>query len=329
MSGPYCGKQVKIHGLLSKPELNGIVGTATTYDDSKSRYNVKLPSGGAIALQPKNLEPVSDCDGGASGGGMPGRMGGMPGMGGIPGMGGMPDIAQMLPQLLAQAGLPPNTEPAHLGAAGLALGYLIFYSGWTLRGLVGAVLLLAFFLHRPVFHGAGGKMRGCVAVVSTVVGKLVRKASAISGRPVAVIHVLGALAALLFAFSLVLDRLLGSRARTAGSNGAGELDDVEFAIQAAYNSGFDDAAAGKKRDVHFYISNTPSSVSHAAPGSAAAGASGGSGGMGIGSMMNMFIVGSMVYRMGGSPWSLGVAIANARANPMQLVMAAMMCSRMF
>ena len=53
MSGPYCGKQVKIHGLQAKPELNGRVGLAASYNDTTGRYNVKLPDGSAIALQPK------------------------------------------------------------------------------------------------------------------------------------------------------------------------------------------------------------------------------------------------------------------------------------
>lgn len=58
-TGPYCGKQVKIHGLQAKPELNGRVGLAASYNDAAGSYNVKLPDGSAIALQPKNLEPVA------------------------------------------------------------------------------------------------------------------------------------------------------------------------------------------------------------------------------------------------------------------------------
>ena len=90
MSGPYVGKRVRIHGLQSRPELNGSVGLAASYDDARNRYNVQVQSNvGAdptrvisIALQPKNLEPAPD--GGASG---MGGMGGIPGMGGMPGMG--------------------------------------------------------------------------------------------------------------------------------------------------------------------------------------------------------------------------------------------------
>jgi hypothetical protein len=73
MSGPYCGRRVKIHGLQGKPEFNGMVGVATIYDDSKNRYTVQLSSG-PIALQPKNLEPVNDDSSSNFGGGnMPGE----------------------------------------------------------------------------------------------------------------------------------------------------------------------------------------------------------------------------------------------------------------
>jgi hypothetical protein len=37
MSAPYCGKQVTINGLQSKPELNGTVGTAASYDNASGR----------------------------------------------------------------------------------------------------------------------------------------------------------------------------------------------------------------------------------------------------------------------------------------------------
>ena len=53
---PYCGKQVKIHGLQAKPELNGAVGFAASYDEGRGRYTVNLPDGCSIALQPTNLE---------------------------------------------------------------------------------------------------------------------------------------------------------------------------------------------------------------------------------------------------------------------------------
>ena len=66
-AAPYVGKQVKIHGLQAKPELNGRVGLAASYDDATGRYNVQLSDGSVLALQPKNLEPVT-VRGGVRGG---------------------------------------------------------------------------------------------------------------------------------------------------------------------------------------------------------------------------------------------------------------------
>jgi hypothetical protein len=51
--------------------------------------------------------------------------------------------------------------------------------------------------------------------------------------------------------------------------------------------------------------------------------------MGMGGIFNVMIIGSMLYRAGGSPWSVSNAIASFRANPMQLMMTVMMLSRNF
>ena len=52
---PLCGRHVIISGLKSKPELNGTTALAVSFDDAKGRYNVRLPAGQTLALQPKNL----------------------------------------------------------------------------------------------------------------------------------------------------------------------------------------------------------------------------------------------------------------------------------
>ena len=46
MTAPLVGKRVVVEGLASKPELNGSKGTATSFDDAKGRYNVKMDAGG-------------------------------------------------------------------------------------------------------------------------------------------------------------------------------------------------------------------------------------------------------------------------------------------
>ena len=66
MSGPFVGKRVRIHGLLSRPELNGSVGLVTSYDDASNRYNVEVQSNLELdptrvifaAIKPQNLEPT-------------------------------------------------------------------------------------------------------------------------------------------------------------------------------------------------------------------------------------------------------------------------------
>ena len=57
MTAPLVGKRVVVEGLASKPELNGSKGTATSFDDAKGRYNVKMDAGGIMALKPANVLP--------------------------------------------------------------------------------------------------------------------------------------------------------------------------------------------------------------------------------------------------------------------------------
>lgn len=61
-SGGYVGLRVEIHGLVSKPELNGSFGVACGWDPEASRYQVLLldgleatPGGSYVALKPANL----------------------------------------------------------------------------------------------------------------------------------------------------------------------------------------------------------------------------------------------------------------------------------
>ena len=91
-----------------------------------------------------------------------------------------------------------------------------------------------------------------------------------------------------------------------------------------------DACTYRSRDAEAYAASAPVpewQVSGAAAGGGGrAGTVGGK--MGVGSVINLMIVASMVYRMGGSPWSLQTAFVNAKQNPVQVVMAAMMLSRL-
>jgi len=57
------GQRVRISGLATKPELNGVAARVTTdgFDESKGRYHVK-PDGGkpTVGIKPENLEPIVD-----------------------------------------------------------------------------------------------------------------------------------------------------------------------------------------------------------------------------------------------------------------------------
>eukprot|EP00966_Prymnesium_polylepis_P214095 4958718-Prymnesium_polylepis.2 len=70
MAAPLQGRRVTIEGIQAKPELNGLTGTAVSFDDAKGRYNVKLDQGETVAIKPANLR--AQPEGGAGGGGMPG-----------------------------------------------------------------------------------------------------------------------------------------------------------------------------------------------------------------------------------------------------------------
>ena len=50
------------------------------------------------------------------------------------------------------------------------------------------------------------------------------------------------------------------------------------------------------------------------------------GGFGLGSMLNLMIVGPMLYRMGGQPWSPQTFIASLKANPINAIMLLSMVS---
>ena len=306
MAGPFCGKRVMIEGLMQRQELNGKVGVATSYDEASARYIVALPAGERIALLPKNLAPVADS---SSSEGMPGA-----GMGGMPhGMPGMGNLAEMLPLLLSRLGL-QGVQTTHLAVAGVLVVYLLFYASWSLQALVTGLCALTFFAQRSTFERAGGGIKGLVEVGRAAASHAAARASSMSGRPVSSTHVLGGLGGLLAVAAYLLP---AGRGISASSIPHPE----DFALRAAYHAGYDDATAGKLRDPDYFLAHhapAPAFSSPAPPPSR----------FGVSSFINLMLIGSMLFRMGGSPWSLNTAIATARQNPLQLVMAAMMMSRM-
>jgi hypothetical protein len=55
---PLVGKQVLVHGLVAKPELNNRTGTAAGWDSERGRYAVRLQDGSTVALKPANLRKL-------------------------------------------------------------------------------------------------------------------------------------------------------------------------------------------------------------------------------------------------------------------------------
>ena len=177
MTAPLVGRKVKIAGVTSKPELNGLQGIAVSFDDAKGRYSVRLDKGETISLKPSALEAVDA--GGAGTGGFPG-MGGMGGMGGMPGMmgGGLP---AMLARLLAGGGgglpsLPGGLQPQHLLMAAVGIFFMLPRLG---IGVMPALLLggagVAVYSSAANGRGASGIMDGgrrLLGTVSSVLGRV-------------------------------------------------------------------------------------------------------------------------------------------------------------
>ena len=55
---PLVGKQVLVHGLVAKPELNDRTGTAAGWDSERGRYSVRLQDGSLLSLKPANLQQL-------------------------------------------------------------------------------------------------------------------------------------------------------------------------------------------------------------------------------------------------------------------------------
>ena len=55
---PLVGKQVLVHGLVAKPELNNRTGTAAGWDSEHGRYSVRLQDGSLLSFKPANLRQL-------------------------------------------------------------------------------------------------------------------------------------------------------------------------------------------------------------------------------------------------------------------------------
>jgi len=326
------GDRVVIHGLKGRAELNGqsavLVGQA-----AGGRVTVKLDSGETVALKQDNLgiQQPGGAGGGGGGGGMPGA-GGMPGFGGgmpggMPGMGGMPagmpDPAQ-IQAMITQAvdtvvktlksmgvPVPANVSPQQL-AGGLALGIAVAL--YLLTRIFSMTVLMAV----GMVAGWGSQTDGGRTMLAGVSSKI----SAVVRRPLPRHAVLVVLCITVAVGGNMLLNGRGSAASTAGSSGAsgGSAHDAAItqAIREAYDQGYDDGAAGSDRRPPKHIP-LPSFDDPAPDGGSQK-----SSGFGFSQILKYGMLAYFVYNLGKSPdgrgWDPQVAVANAKANPIQAVM---------
>ena len=188
---------VEVHGLASKPELNGRRGRAIELDHASGRYHVILiNSGETVALKPANLRVIGgDGDGAAGGGGAAAR----PAMAAMPAMPAMPNLA--------------GVEPRHVAMVVGAVLVLVFQ--WSLMNAALACGLIV------LVHSAAAKHGGIVPAAYFAADQ----AAEVLGRAIGV-----QLSPMQAGFFVVAAALLvwwqligfGSAATTAGTGRAGK-----------------------------------------------------------------------------------------------------------
>mmetsp|Transcript_168096 Transcript_168096/g.539846 ORF Transcript_168096/g.539846 Transcript_168096/m.539846 type:complete len:334 (+) Transcript_168096:81-1082(+) len=324
------GDRVTIHGLASKPALNGksaiLVGSA-----ANGRVTVRLDDGSEIALKQTNLgvnpggagnagSPGGGGGGGGGSGGMPGSGGGMPGFGGgMPGFGG--GMPGGMPGMPAGAKLKALVE-RQLAALGVALPPGVT-AGQAAAGLVVAAVAGLWILNRtfPVVVLAGVGLTAYLASSTPRGSKFLetgaQRCSRLVRRPLQPMH-------LLIVFCIVA-ALVGKAIYPGGSSSASSVAPAEDiygrSLREAYQQGYDDGVAGLDPRPPKHFSMPEVGADRTAPAS--------SGGFGMGSMMRYGMVASYFYKAGAAPgggFSLQMLMANLQTNPMQAGMMLMMLS---
>lgn len=325
------GDRVVVHGLSSRPELNGQSGTLLGAA-ANGRATVKLDSGVEVSLKPDNLgvpQPGSTPTGGMpNASGMPGFGGGMPGFGagGMPGFAnaGMPNVDHILASFTTFIGqLRPALE-RHLTKVGVRLP-----SGLSDRQLIIGctlvVLVMLYFLSSLIPLSAL-LVAGALAFAGTKTHKgrvlleqCTARASATLGRPLPSKLIL---AVACITAALVSRSLLGSS--SSGVSAKPVVNDAyAAALREAYQQGYDDAVAGLDPRPPKHIAMPDFNEPSRTQGSSA-GFFGGS----FRWLFRLMILGPYAYRLGQGPggWNPAYIMANLKANPGQVLMMLMMMS---
>lgn len=321
------GDRVTIHGLASKPELNGTSGTLVGAA-ANGRVTVRLDNGSEIALKMANLGVSAPAGPGRPGGGGAATgaggfggaargFGGMPG-GGMPGMpGGYGAVVAALAQRLK------GLVEAQLASVGAALPPGVT-ANQLAAGVAAAALFCLWILSRsfpmPLLLGAGGLAfagKGTSAG-SKLLSSAAWRLSRLAGRPLDSTHLLIVLC--------ILALLMGKAVYPSGSSpvnaSVAPEHDYGLALREAYQQGYDDGVAGADPRPPRHI---------AMPETSARAASASGGAFGMGSMLRYGMVGSYLYKAGtvpGGGFSPQLLLMNLQANPMQAGMMLLMVSGM-
>ncbi|KAL3907459.1 MAG: hypothetical protein SGPRY_010162 [Prymnesium sp.] len=285
MSAPLVGRRVVLEGIVSKPEWNGQLGLALSFDDAKGRYNVKLDQGELTSLKPANLRAAPEAQGMPGFSGMPG-MGGIPGMAGMPGMGnGLGSVAVILSRLVQQL---RAASPQHASMAVMGLIMLLRMLGVNLFSLPVLLLVKRF----GTFIGGRFALQSMLAYSCTMQRMLVLSLKSL--HPSQAFVLIAGVAYISFRYLYNADGSSIEHMPTAGKQ------------YAAYTKGFND---GKSNNTFDPISDANDTKAGS--------------GFGIGKIFNLLIVMGLLYQLGGGgsvPWNLNNVIANARnMNPLNLI----------
>ena len=284
MSAPLVGKRVTVQGLASKPQHNGALGTVLSFDDTKSRYQVRLDSGETLSLKPQNLQGGS---GNPEGGTMP-NFSNIFGGGGMPQ--GMPDIPPL-----------PTGLALHIILGSVFASKILLGATTISMLLLGGVQYCIWVVGKDAYAAAGGGTAGVKAGCARLVSVVRQNVETTFGVGCSDTQ---ATAALALAVLLLVYYVL-----PVGTSGAAEAAGLGF---DPYQQGYEDALAGLPRKyADGAWTHCSSSGAFNANGPAD---SGGGGGFSFSKLMYAGILGQRLYQLGGGPnWSPQNVVEGLRA----------------
>jgi len=320
------GQRVRVLGT-SRDDLNGKMGTIQTGLNEKGRHVVVLdPPGSTVSLKPANLEPdafassASTTQGAASSA-----------------FGAYVDKLKSVPPLVRErleaAGYPGRLAPLAMAVPSVLL-MLLWWAVGPLRTFA-LLVVVATLIH---FEGPTlSRHRQPKAAAQALLASLsarVQRATGLSPQ-YSQYAVCGAVVAFLL---LIVVRPMAVRpASPSFTNESATSSECAEAVETAYSQGFKDGAsgaewnppykekgggakqdsgdAGKLEDDDLGSSYTPPPPSYSSSYTPSRRGSSSNGGGGVSQFINFGLLGYSVYQLGGQPWSMDMAMMNARQLP--------------